>query len=288
MYREIYVFLIVTAYFLLIVHSSIFRGSKKTLTFFGTAYVFGLVREILYANFVQRYFFTGIKIITIFDVPVGAPLGWTFSYYLGLFFAQKILNFNTNLDNVSKSRGDKIYEEKILPLILIASMFGSAFSLAIETFAIHMEWWDLNILQESVLAPAFLFFGWFGSSFLFLNMYVFIQYKAFRQRKLLLLIINFLMLNIFFELEIMIFAIIFLIPFLFFYKDLLKVEIFFVAYMVFTYIVLYAYHIQIIDQVSMHLLNIPIYFGFCFLFCLYFIEKYRTRKLVNKNHPLYE
>ncbi len=286
MYKEIFLYPAIFAYFLLIIHSIIFRGGKKTLTFFGTAFIFGLIREILYSNFVKRYVFTELTNLRVFDVPIAAIMGWTFTFYIGLFFAQKLLNFNTNLDKISKDQADSTYEEKVLPVLLIASVFATTVSLAIETCAINMGWWDLLIISDAYLAPAFLFFGWFGACFFFLNIYLVVQYKALRQKKLLLLILNLLMLNIFFESENLIFAIIFFIPFLFYYKDLLKMEIFIISYMVFTNIVLYAYNTGVIDQTIMHLFNIPLFFTGTFFFCLYFIEKYRKRKSMKNIHPI--
>ncbi|MHA1294733.1 MAG: carotenoid biosynthesis protein, partial [Promethearchaeota archaeon] len=179
MYKELFIYPALIAYVLLIIHSFLFRGSKKTITFFGLAFIFGFIREFYYKYFVGAYTFVELTTFTLLGVPIAIPIGWTFTFYIGLFFAQKILNFNIDLDNVPERLAKEVYASKLLPLILIASIFSTTVSFAIETCAINMGWWEFTHIA-SYYAPLSVLFGWFGTSLLFFHLYIYIQYKSFR------------------------------------------------------------------------------------------------------------
>ncbi|MHA1440021.1 MAG: hypothetical protein ACTSPD_20945 [Promethearchaeota archaeon] len=293
MYKEIFIYPTFIAFILLIIHSILFRGSKKTITFFGLAFIFGLIREWYYKNFVKGYTFTDLTTFTLIGVPIAIPIGWTFTFYIGLFFSQKILNFNIDLEDVPERHAEEIYKRKVLPIILLASIFSTTVSFAIETCAINMGWWEFSHI-DSYYAPISVLFGWFTTSLIFFHLYLLVQYKQLRLPKIYILIANLIVLNLFQEsfqkttysfkqsdFIILIISIILISALFFYYADLSKLMIFLSIYFAFAIFVFNLYVSKVIDESTLHILEKPGFFSGLFIFCLFFIRKYRTNERIN-------
>ncbi|MHA1250054.1 MAG: hypothetical protein ACTSRP_08705 [Candidatus Helarchaeota archaeon] len=280
MYKEIFLYPAFFAYILLIIHSLIYRKVSKTVTFFGGCFIFGIIREYYYKHVVRKYFFIELTSFNIFGVPIAIPIGWTFTFYIGLFFAEKLLDFNINLKNISKIHANELYKLKILPIILVAATFSSSVSFAIESCALNMGWWRLAYINP-IICPISLLFGWFGACIIFLHLYIIIQYKIFRTAKIILLLIILIISNIITEADIYIGVFICFIILCLFYKDLTKVVLFYGGCLFYSSIIIYLYRIHQISELYTHILTIFPYFIGLFTFCFIFIKKYRKNTRIN-------
>jgi hypothetical protein len=138
-----------------------------TLEFFGGAFLFGFVREFIYASCVQSYAFPYMP-IKLLNVPIIIPIGWVFTFYLAYEFINKLIEPKTVND----------YKK----FIIFAAFFSNCICIPIETAAMNMNWWSLYFSAKSNIAPILLMGGWFYTSVVFFFIYFVAKKKLPREQ----------------------------------------------------------------------------------------------------------
>lgn len=152
-----------------IIHSLLTKGGRFTLEFFGGGFLFGFVREFIYASFLHDYDFPNMP-ITLLNVPVFIPIGWVFTFYLAYEFVNKLIEPKTAED----------YKD----FVTFTAIFSTCICIPIETAALNMHWWRVSFYMGGNIAPFALMSGWFYTSALFFCLY-FVAKKKLPQEQLL-------------------------------------------------------------------------------------------------------
>jgi hypothetical protein len=164
---KVFIISVGIAFSIEIVHSILTKGWRFTLEFFGGGFVFGFVREFIYASYVNTYEFPNMP-ITLLNVPVFIPIGWVFTFYLAYEFVNKLIEPKTGKD----------YKD----FILFAASFSTFICIPIETAAMQMHWWWLSFNLDGNIAPFYLMGGWFYTSVLFFCIYFVVKKKLPREQ----------------------------------------------------------------------------------------------------------
>lgn len=144
MYRPLFTIPVFVATALLVLHSLLFRGRRKTLVFWGLGYLLAFGREFLYQNVFPTYRFTGAN-LKLLNVPLTVPAGWLFEAYTSLYLAQIILGTDLAMIAGGKSRiTAKEYGKRVLPVIALSCAVTGTISCAIENVAVRMRWWQIH------------------------------------------------------------------------------------------------------------------------------------------------
>ena len=159
---KVFIFSLAIAFFLQIVHSILTKGWKFTLEFFVGGFLFGFVREFIYASFVRSYGFPDVP-IKLLNVPIFIPIGWVFTFYLAHEFVNKLIDPKT----------EKNYKN----FIIFAAFFSNFICIQIETAAMNMNWWVLHVSKDSNIAPVWLMGGWFYTSVVFFYLHFAVKKK---------------------------------------------------------------------------------------------------------------
>ena len=177
---QIFLIAVFIALALLVIHSVIHRGVKESVTFFVYVLIFGLIREIIYAAFFNKYSF-GETPLQILGAPVVPIFGWIFTYYLGYSLCEKLI------DQEEKSDYPR--------LMVMSAIFSSYICFSIETVALYLGWWEVYF-ESSNLAASDLLAGWFYSALLFFSIYIILLGKATKSGNFLLPILIILLIAI--------------------------------------------------------------------------------------------
>ena len=177
---------------LMILHSFFKRGKRLTLTFFLSAFIFGIVR----GNLV--YFVTNGNMPYIFFNPMlrigGADLMMVIGFTYALYFSW---NLAESLTNKHKS-----LKRKVFPTLAISCLFMEFTSFSLELTADKVGWWHWaeSLLEWSLFD--FLKIGpficaWISVGFDFLIAFFLIECSKFKKKKWRFLFILLLPLDIF-------------------------------------------------------------------------------------------
>jgi len=165
----------------LIIHSYLTKGRRSTLTFFVFAFIAALTKEV--SSFIDPV--TSAIVPPPFLLPEEHPiilgalhvsLGWVFTFYLGWFFAEKILR------KISRA-GIRIF-----PLVILTGLTVASFAYPIEATGINVGWWAWSFFEERFarfLVGNIHFFAmnaWFFFSVHSLLPYYFIECSGFRDK----------------------------------------------------------------------------------------------------------
>ena len=142
MYRPLFTIPVLVATALLVLHSWLFRGPRATLLFWGFGYVVAFARELTYQNVFATYRFTGAG-LQLLHVPVTIPCGWLFEAYVSLYVAQWVLGVDrASLLGDEPHISPRAYGARVVPLLGFACVVTATITLAIETVAVRMGWWQ--------------------------------------------------------------------------------------------------------------------------------------------------
>lgn len=167
---QVFILAVFIALALLVIHSLVYRGIKETAIFFVFVFIFGLIREMIYAAFFKNYSF-GETPLQILGAPVVPIFGWMFTYYLGYCLCEKLVNPEENTE----------YPR----LMVMCAIFSSYICFSIETLALYMGWWEA-FFDSSNFAASDLLAGWFYSALLYFSIYIILIGKARKFKNLLL------------------------------------------------------------------------------------------------------
>ncbi len=150
----------------LVYHSYRFRGGLyPTLGFFGSALLYGIIRENLLAAFNPAYNLTAFIgwDIWIGLTPLTIPVGWAFTAYTSWWLSEYI----TGIDKPIRSR---------LPIIAsLGAIISATISFLIEMPAVQIGWWTWNFNPAAVPffydVPLYTLAGWAFTVFVFLACY---------------------------------------------------------------------------------------------------------------------
>ncbi len=143
---------------LLIYHSVLANGKKYTLEFFGGGFLFGFIREWYMATFADTYAFPQVP-LQILGVPIFIPVGWVFTFYLGVEFTKRLITIRK--------------QEDYIDFIICASFFADMICVPIETAALNMGWWEvyMSFPLDNAISVYPLMTGWWLTSMLFLSLF---------------------------------------------------------------------------------------------------------------------
>jgi hypothetical protein len=164
---KVFIISVGIAFSIQIIHSVLTKGGRFTLEFFGGGFLFGFVREFIYASFIQSYEFPNMP-IKLLNVPIFIPIGWVFTFYLAYEFTNKLIRTKTVKD----------YKD----FIIFAAFFSTCICIPIETAALNMNWWSLYFSANSNIAPMLLMSGWFYTSVVFFCIYFVAKKKLPREQ----------------------------------------------------------------------------------------------------------
>jgi hypothetical protein len=164
---KVFIISVGIAFSLQIIHSMLTKGWKFTLEFFGGAFLFGFIRELIYHSFVYNYDFPNMP-IKLMNVPIFIPIGWIFTFYLAHEFVNKLL----------EPKSEKDFKD----FIIFASFFATFICIPIETAALNMNWWVVFASTNDNIAVLGLMSGWFGTSVMFFCFFFFIKKKVSREQ----------------------------------------------------------------------------------------------------------
>jgi hypothetical protein len=186
MYQDLFLYPAIGAFVLLILHSWKVRGRRFTLLFFIGGFAFGFVREFFYANFKHLYNYSGLS-IKIFGVPPVIPLGWMFTFYIGLCFAERIFGFScqeiaNELQGADRAKADMIFIQRLLPLLISVATFTGIVCYAIESCAIDMKWWEFVGFHGDII-PNTVQYMWTQTSIIWTLLFFLAYFKQIRSRK---------------------------------------------------------------------------------------------------------
>ncbi|MBD3254660.1 MAG: hypothetical protein GF383_06180 [Candidatus Lokiarchaeota archaeon] len=166
----IFIFAVLIAFILLIVHSYLHRGIKETLLFFGFGFVFGLIREIIYRTFFNNYSVSEVP-LQILGAPLAIIFGWLFTYYLGYSLCESFMKDAS--------------EPEYLRLMILSALFSSFICFSIETAAMYLGWWEV-FFESSEFAASDLLAGWFYSALLYFSIFFILLGKIKKKKNLIL------------------------------------------------------------------------------------------------------
>jgi hypothetical protein len=119
----------------LLLHCLFYRGLRLTLTFFGSAFLHTLIKELThvymenkFAFVLRPYWVLGAR-FKIFGLPLVIYMGWAITFYLSWYLAERIL----------KRIG--YFSDRIFPTIVWSLLIAGAISYCVETTAIIAGWW---------------------------------------------------------------------------------------------------------------------------------------------------
>jgi hypothetical protein len=164
MYEIVFQLTVGFAFLLLILHSVLEHKTKFTIAFFGGTLIFGFIRELIFAYVVRSYSFEKMP-FKIFGIPPAIPIGWAFTFYLGLELTRTLIPIKK--------------EKDCWNFIMVASFFSGIICLPIETAALNLKWWELKefwFITDN-FAPVGLMCGWWFTALLFFTGYFIIQKK---------------------------------------------------------------------------------------------------------------
>ena len=158
MYQALFLYPAIIGFVLLVIHSGFTRGTRFTLIYFGGGFIFGMIREYFYVNFKQIYDYSGLA-IKIFGIPPVIPLGWMFTFYIGLCFAERMMGttcaeIETALYQTDQAGAKVIWEQKLIPMMIGVAIFTGIVCYSIESCAINLGWWEfIGYKGEFVVNP---------------------------------------------------------------------------------------------------------------------------------------
>jgi len=154
--------------------------------YFLGGYAMMFLREFFYDNYKHNYDFSGLA-IKIFGVPPVIPLGWLFTFYIGLCFGEKIFGFTcqdiaAELRGADPAKAKMIWEKKLIPLLINVAVFTGTVCYAIESCAINMGWWRfVGYAGEYVANP--IQYMWSQTAIIFTTIFFLAYFKEVRLRK---------------------------------------------------------------------------------------------------------
>ncbi len=193
--QELFLYPAIGAFILLVVHAAKTRGRRFTLFYFLGGFAFGLIREFFYVHYKQNYDYSGLA-IKIFDVPPVIPLGWMFTFYIGLCFGERILGFTcqeimVELQTASPAQIKEIWQRKLIPLLINVAIFTGLVCYAIESCAINMGWWHfIGYSGEFVTNPVQ--YMWTQTGIIFTTLFFLAYFKEVRLRKNILFLVSYI------------------------------------------------------------------------------------------------
>lgn len=165
------------ALLLLIIHSHKMRGGVITFFFFGSLFLFGLLR----GNLV--YLITRGKTPYSFELPVMKvghtglveAVGWCVSLYISWSLAERLL---------ARRRG---HGKNLFSILFFSCAMMMGFAILMEAAAGRMGWWNWRPPRGLSYSPAFRdiekgIVEWFSVAFDFLTPWLLIAYGGFRKR----------------------------------------------------------------------------------------------------------
>ena len=175
---------IYTAFSLVLMHSSLNLGNKKTLIFFIIALTFGLGSELIgvrYGWIFGHYFYNPVLIPFIFGlVPVMTVVSWVTIIYISYSFANMILKgFGSPKPNIKQN---KLFY--VILLILLSSISGfvaANLDMLIDPVVVTTQGWFWIGGGPYFGVPIGNFVGWFLVAFL--ATLVFRLYELFKKEK---------------------------------------------------------------------------------------------------------
>lgn len=186
MYQELFLYPAIGAFVLLVLHSWKMRGKRFTLLYFIGGFAFGFVREFFYANFKHLYDYSGLS-IKILNVPPVIPLGWMFTFYIGLCFAERIFGYTCQdiakqLKGADETKANMIFIQRILPLLIGVAMFTGIVCYAIESCAINLQWWEFTGYHGEYI-PNTVQYMWTQTGIIWTLLFFLAYFKQIRYRK---------------------------------------------------------------------------------------------------------
>ncbi|HME53438.1 MAG TPA: hypothetical protein VKM55_14535 [Candidatus Lokiarchaeia archaeon] len=186
MYQELFVYPAIGAFVLLIIHSWLTRGKRFTMLFFLGGFAFGFVRELIYVNFKQIYDYSGL-LVKILGVSPVIPIGWVFTFYIGICFTERIFGFSVEeiaaeLHSADAKRVDAIITQRLIPMLIGIALFTGIVSFTIESTAINMGWWRF-IYFHGEYVPSTVQYMWMQTSIIFMLIFFLAYFKEIRCKK---------------------------------------------------------------------------------------------------------
>lgn len=170
------------AYLLLILHCVRARGGRTALAFFGGCFAFGLLRDN-WIWWISR-FHGAVPPFSVADPPVrighATPLvavGWSFTFYLGWFLAERILA------RAPAHRG------RLFPTLLLAALAAMPISYATEAMALSAGLWEWRAHIREASAgllgevPVLALEGWYSTGLAFLSTFFLVAYSEVRDAR---------------------------------------------------------------------------------------------------------
>jgi tetratricopeptide (TPR) repeat protein len=126
---------------LLLVHAVRVKGARTALLFFGTAFLFGVVRGNSVAALASGensgpYIFSD-PILSIGRAELPACVGWVFALYLSWWLAERVVRRIPDLAG------------RVFPTAALGILAMGCFSDAVETTASGTGWWRWNIVRPA-------------------------------------------------------------------------------------------------------------------------------------------
>ncbi len=153
MIKEFFMIAVFIAFVCLILHSYLKYGWRDTLTFFGLAFIFGLIKEVISELVMKRY--QDNLTLQILGIPLFILFGWCYTWYLGRELVRRVMPYGENF-------------------VFAAAFFATLICVPIETASIPAGWWVLNPEGFSIgdgICPVQLVIGWWTSAVSFFMVY---------------------------------------------------------------------------------------------------------------------